>query len=184
MLVQAVDVVLEPFDLAREHPQPLGLAVALGHREIGPEIEQIVLDPAQHRIEFARVAEVQPHHADGGVGLVHGAVGRDAQIVFRAAFAAAERRGAVIAGLGIDAVEYDHWRVPLFCSYLPIAQTTTMVMTMAMNCSNTRSRIRFCERLGEPPRIMLTRPSSSTMATAATAIGRTIKLRMDAIGAT
>src|SRR5206468_8557580 len=69
-----------------------------------------------------------------------------------AAFATAERRGAVIAGLGIDAVEYDHWRVPLFCSYLPIAQTTTMVMTMAMNCSNTRSRIRFCERLGEPPR--------------------------------
>src|SRR5207244_12396199 len=139
--------------------------------------------PTQHHIQFARLGKVQPHQADGGVGLVHGAVGCDAQIVFRAAFAAAERRGAVIAGLGIDAVEYDHWRAP-FRSYLPIAQTTTMVMTMAMNCSNTRSRIRFCERLGEPPRIMLTRPSSSTIATAATMIGRTIELRKDAIGAT
>ena len=50
-----------------------------------------------------------------------------------------------------------------------------MVMTMAMNCSSTRSRIRFCERLGEPPRIMLTRPSSSTIATAATAMTENIR---------
>ena len=98
MLVQRIDVALEPLDLARQHPQPLRLAVALGHREIGAEIEQIVLDQAQHRVEFARLGQMQPHHADGGVGLVHGAIGRDAQIVFRAALAAAERGGAVIAG--------------------------------------------------------------------------------------
>ena len=56
----------------------------------------------------------------------------------------------------------------------PIAQTASMVMTIATNCSSTRSRISFCERFGEPPRIMLTRPSSSTSATAPTAMGRTI----------
>ena len=54
--VQGVDVALEPFDLARQHPQALRLALALGHREIGAEIEQVVLDQAQHRIEFARLA--------------------------------------------------------------------------------------------------------------------------------
>ena len=113
--------------------------------------------------------KVQPHHADGGVGLVDGAIGGDAQIVFRAALAAAERSGAVVAGPGIDAVEHDHWRcLPLSLRRfdLPIAQTASMVMTMATNCSNTRSRISFCERFGEPPRIMLMRPSSSTSATA------------------
>ena len=65
-----------------------------------------------------------------------------------------------------------------------IAQTASMVMTIATNCSNTRSRISFCERFGDPPRIMLSRPSSSTSATAATAMGRRIELRKDAIGAT
>src|SRR3984893_14202324 len=42
---------------------------------------------------------------------------------------------------------------------------------MAMNCSSTRRRISFCERQGEPPRIMLVSPSSSTSATAPSAIG-------------
>jgi len=66
----------------------------------------------------------------------------------------------------------------------PIAQTASMVITMATNCSKTRNRINCCERFGEPPRIMLTRPSSSTIATAATAMGRITELRKDAIGAT
>ena len=69
-------------------------------------------------------------------------------------------------------------------NYLPIAQTASMVMTMATNCSSTLKRINCCERFGEPPRIMLMRPSSSTIATAATAMGRIIELRKDAIGAT
>ena len=69
-------------------------------------------------------------------------------------------------------------------TYLPIAQTASMVMTMATNCSKTRQRISCCERFGEPPRTMLRRPSSSTTATDATAMGRIIELRMDAIVAT
>ena len=50
-------------------------------------------------------------------------------------------------------------------------QSVSMITPMAMDCSNTRSRISFCEVLPEPPSIMLTRPSSSTIATAPMAIG-------------
>jgi hypothetical protein len=66
----------------------------------------------------------------------------------------------------------------------PIAQTVSMVMTIATNCSNTRNRISLWDRFGDPPRIMLMRPSSKTSATAATARGRRIELRNDAIGRT
>jgi hypothetical protein len=34
---------------------------------------------------------MQPHNADGGVGLVDGSIGTDAQIVFGTTLAAAER---------------------------------------------------------------------------------------------
>jgi hypothetical protein len=47
----------------------------------------------------------------------------------------------------------------------------SMMTTMAINCSKTRNRINFCDVHGEPPRIVLISPSSSTSATAATAIG-------------
>ena len=40
--------------------------------------------------------------------VVHGAVGFHPQVVFLAAGAGAERGGAVVAGAGVDAVEYDH----------------------------------------------------------------------------
>ena len=55
-----------------------------------------------------RFRQMQPHDADRGIGLVDGAIGGDAQIVFRPALAAAERGGAVIAGAGVDAIEDDH----------------------------------------------------------------------------
>src|SRR5258706_11405177 len=176
--IQAVDVVLKAFDLAGQYPQPFRLALALGHREVGAEIEQIVLDQAQHRIKLARVRQMKPHDANGGVGLVDGSIRTDAQIVFRAAFAAAERRGPVIAGSRVDTIENDHC---LFLLQRPIAQTASMVITIATNCSSTRSRISFCERFGDPPRIMLSRPSSNTSATAPTAIGSMIVLRNEAM---
>src|ERR1700730_17663632 len=56
-----------------------------------------------------------------------------------------------------------------------------MVMTIATNCSNTRSCISFWERFGDPPRIMLRRTSSSPRATAPPAMGRMIVLRNEAI---
>ena len=70
------------------------------------------VDPAQHFIEIAPVLQMQPHNTDGGVGLVHGSIGSDAQIMFRAALAVAERRGAVIAGSRVDTIEHDHCPSP------------------------------------------------------------------------
>ena len=123
---------------------------------------------------------MQPHHADRGVGLVDGSIGRDTQIVFGAAFAAAERRGAVVPGPGIDAIECNHRKslrpvtgradkgagsIVLHVSdyQRPMAQTVTMVMMIATNCSRTRARISFCDQFGEPPRIM-TKASAGELA--------------------
>jgi hypothetical protein len=106
--IQAVDVALEAFDLARQHPQPFGLALTLGHREIGAKVEQIILDQAQHRIELTRLRQMKPDKANGGVGLIDGPVGSNTQVVFRTAFAAAKRRGAVISGSRVNTIEDDH----------------------------------------------------------------------------
>ena len=69
------------------------------------------------RIERGAV-RVQPHQPERGVDLVDRAVGFDPQVVFLAPGAGAERRRAVVAGAGIDAVEDDHgglgWLCPVF----------------------------------------------------------------------
>jgi len=50
-------------------------------------------------------------------------------------------------------------------------QIVAMITMMAANCSSTRSRNQLLRGIGEPPRIMLRRPSSNTTATAPMAIG-------------
>ena len=54
---------------------------------------------------------------------------------------------------------------------LGMIQIVVMMTMIATNCSSTRSRISFCEVLGEPPRIMLMRPSTRITATAPMAMG-------------
>src|SRR4030081_2215526 len=56
-------------------------------------------------------------------------------------------------------------------------QIVTMMTMIATNCRTTRSRISFCDVLGEPPRSMLARPRPSTRATAPTARGTAYKAR-------
>src|SRR5215510_581163 len=108
---------------------------------------------------------MQARHADHGVDLIERAIGFDAQIVFLAPLAGAERGSAIVTAAGIDPVEDDHSAQPF------AIQIAIMIMTIATNCMSTRSRISFCDVCGEPPRIMLTRPKTKTMATAMTAIG-------------
>jgi len=113
--VEPVDVGLQPRDLRLDDAQRFvaqGLA-AIGRAEIGAEIEQIVLNPQQHGIEFrqrgiGRCREARD--ADRAVGFVDRAIGLDARIVLGAALPAAERRRAGIAGLGVNAVQDDHGR--------------------------------------------------------------------------
>src|SRR5262249_1763276 len=108
---------------------------------------------------------MQAGNADHRVDLVERAIGLDAQVVFFAPLAGAQRRGAVVAPARIDSVKDDH------VLQRPIAQIVAMITMMAMNCSSTRRRISFCDVCGDPPRIMLARPSTSTIATAMMAIG-------------
>ena len=98
---------------------------------------------------------VQPRDADHRIDLVERAVGGDAQVVFLAPLAGAERGGAVVAGARVDAVEHHHRARAL---QRPMIQIVSMMTTSATNCSSTRQRISFCDVCGEPPRAKLTKP--------------------------
>src|SRR3984957_19802397 len=182
--IEPVDLAFEPRNLRGGDGQarPTWAFALAGRRKIGAGVEQIVLNACERRTERGVACGVQARDADGSVGLVKRSVGGDPQIIFLAPLAAAERGRAIVAGAGVDLVE-DHHASPrqiiassarralLERDYFAITQMVNMMMTMATNCSTTRRRISFCEVLPEPPRIMLTRPSRRTMATAPMAIG-------------
>ena len=79
----------------------------LDGRQIGTEIEKVVLDATENGIE--RIAlRVKTDHADARIGFVHRAIGLDAKVVFRAASTGRQRGRAGIARAGIDPVQNDH----------------------------------------------------------------------------
>ena len=160
--------------LRHREPRPARPLALAGRAQIGTDVEEIVLDARERGIERGVIAGMEARDPERGIGLVERAIGGDAQVVFLAPFAAAERGGAVIPGAGVDLVEDDHElpRQNSPASYRAMTQTVNMITTMATNCSSTRNRISFCEVLPDPPRIILTRPRNSTTTTAPIAIGR------------
>jgi hypothetical protein len=123
--IHRVDLTLEAHDLLGHDPQRLvgQRLAAIGQAQVGAEIEQIVLDAPEHRVDIdggiigwhgsdvchcRGGREVHPRHANRGVGLVDGAVCGDAQAILADALAAAERRRPVVAGAGIDLVQNNH----------------------------------------------------------------------------
>ena len=106
--VEPVDLALQPGHLRVGDGQPRAARPLFGEAQIGLDVEQVVLDAAK-RAHRARIARgMQPHQADHRIDLIDGAIGRDPQIVFLAPRPGAERRGAVVAGAGINTVEHDH----------------------------------------------------------------------------
>src|SRR5262249_26819889 len=108
--IEPVDLALEPLALGVDDGEPLAarpLALA-GRAQVCAEVEQVVLDPAEHRVDLRIRAGVEAREADHGVELVDGAVRRDAHMVFAPPLAAAERGRAVVAGARVDAVQDDH----------------------------------------------------------------------------
>src|SRR5665213_1543104 len=99
-LFQRVDLAFEPRHLGGADAGYL-VQLAARFRQIGAEVEKLVLDARQHRIGGA--LGVEPRQADCRVGLVHRAVGLDPRARFRDAAAVAEPGLAPIAGAGIDA---------------------------------------------------------------------------------
>lgn len=105
--IHGVDFTLQSSDLRFGDAQSAFASAALfGHRKIGAQIEQIVLDTAEHGVHFAHgMKTAKPH---GRVGFVHRSVGGDAQRIFRKPGTVAKRGFALVACPGIDAIQSDH----------------------------------------------------------------------------
>ena len=105
--VQAVDFLLQALDLGRLDAQRRILRVLdLGRAEVRAQVEEVVLHPLQHLVVVALA--VQARQAQDGVGLVHRAVGGDAQVVLGAPLAGAERGLSLVAAARVDAGELNH----------------------------------------------------------------------------
>ena len=89
LLVKAVAVLLERLDLALADAQPALLGQR--HRQIGAEVEELVLHPQEHVPDAGRALS-REHDAEEGVDLVHRPIGRDPLVQLRNAGAVPERR--------------------------------------------------------------------------------------------
>ena len=104
--VHGIDFILETHHLGGSDPQRTGAAAAfLGHGQVGPEIEEIVLDARQHRVTVAVC--MHPGEADHRVRLIHGAEGLDPEGVLGHPAAVAQGRLAPVSAAGIDPVQPD-----------------------------------------------------------------------------
>ena len=114
--IEFVDLGFEPRRLGGNDAQGLVAQVlaGIGHAKIGAQIEEVVLDAGQHGIELGEIrrAGVKPGDADRRIGLVHRAIGLDAQVVLGDALARAQGRVALVAGARVDAIENDHGKAP------------------------------------------------------------------------
>ena len=84
-----------------------------GQAEIGAEIEEIVLDPRQRRLDRGErrllgAAGVQPREADRAIGFVDVAHRREARVVLRPARPVAEPALALVSRARVDDVQPDH----------------------------------------------------------------------------
>ena len=121
-LVVLVDGAFELVDLCGDDAETraVGLVVRDGRREIGAEVEEIMLHVPKDRgdargegVGLVREIGLDDGESDGGVGLIDRAVGLDAWIVLADALAGGEARGAVVAGAGIDLGEANHGGIPV-----------------------------------------------------------------------
>jgi hypothetical protein len=113
--VERVDGMLERLDLRRRNAQRRArLFVRLARKaEIGAEIEQVVLDSLQHRLDrdigrIAPGADRDERKPDRAIGLVDIAHRHNPRVALRPPRAIAEPRLALVACPRIDDVQLDH----------------------------------------------------------------------------
>ncbi len=104
--VEPVNFPLKPRHLSFEDSQRPGRVARC--RQIGAEVEQVILGARQHGIEDGVVREMQTRQAEAGVGLVHRAVGLDPRIELVDALATGQPRSAAVPGPRIDFRQSDH----------------------------------------------------------------------------
>ena len=108
--IELVDFALQPVDLAFGHAKRLviGWRIAFRHAKIRAQIEQVVLDPGQWRVERVAAAQRGAGEAKGGIGLVNIPVGVDPGIVFDCLRHVAKPGFPGIAGARVDFRETNH----------------------------------------------------------------------------
>jgi hypothetical protein len=106
-LVRLVAGLLQPRGLLRGHAQPLALPAG-GDRDVGADVEQIVLDPLQPL--GMRNARHGQRHADLRVELVDRPVGLDPRVGLRHPAHVAQMRLATVAEARVDAGQVDGHR--------------------------------------------------------------------------
>jgi hypothetical protein len=110
--VDLVAGVLKPVRVVRPDAQPLPPHPAIcrrRHRQVGADVEQVILHAAQPRREGLGQAGLQQRHADHGIQLIDRAVGLHARVQLGHPAHVAEMRLAVVSEPGVDAGEvYGH----------------------------------------------------------------------------
>ncbi len=117
--VELVDRRLELIDLAHDDAQRRTRRLLTFDRlrfwraEIGAEIEQIVLDAFQHRVDQGQIAVRrrrcgEARESDRAIGLINLAIGGDTPIELWPTLAISQARRPIVAGARVDLVELDH----------------------------------------------------------------------------
>ena len=130
---------LQTVHLGAGDPQRLvaKILAAIGHAQIGAQIEQIVLDARQHGVDEGVLrARVLAHQADRGIRLVDGTVGFDTQVVLAHTFAIAQTGRALVAGARVDLVQFHHGRT--VCCW-PVTLTSSATPS-SMDCEPDQTR--------------------------------------------
>lgn len=120
ILVELIDHAFKTGGLRRDDTKPgVGLFIfRQGCGEVGSEVKEIVLNLPQFRCQPLRhlcigmMTDVCQSDTDCRVGLVNRAIGFHARIILADSRAADEAGRAIIAGSGINSVEFDHRTTP------------------------------------------------------------------------
>ena len=112
VMIEVINLAFQAIHLLWQYAQRfVGQFLAcLGHAEISAEIKKFVLNAGEHGIELGEGFGVgmEPDNSQNRIGFINGAIGLNAEMGLGNAGARAQGRVALVAGAGIDAVEYDH----------------------------------------------------------------------------
>jgi len=124
--------------------------------KIAAEVEKIILNMGQH-IANHNIIDMQHGDADDRVGFVDAAIGGDARVELRQARPVAERCAAVIAGAGVNPIEF-HGGCPMRASWTARSRISGVAKCAALFKSSSRALLNGSGPLDPQP----SRPASSS----------------------
>ncbi len=103
--VEVIAELLEAIDVGLLDAEPV--ADAEWDRQVGADVEEVVLDALERRVELLGQAGVRQHNAERRIQLVDRAEGADAAVELGHTRAVAERRLPFVARARVDACQAD-----------------------------------------------------------------------------